>query len=295
MIQIVIHTLPYEIDQLEQTLIQLKRNSVKFEYSQDKFLVDVILNLNLVDWSKSKLDKNYFLNKFSNLEKLTQTWAKTQFVVDENQQILGCVSHRRKAFNETTADAIILLDTDIIFSDNLLYYFYYGVESLKEIENNFILCPQIPKGWDNSWDCLVNKNYLNRDDREYITRDPYQYGKTLEEVSINKISNFKFGGGWATLISTPLTKLIPIPESLGHYGLEDTYIMECAQKLKQKGIPVNQYVMNNELICEDHIFRFNNYKPYLHLINRQEEFRQIAYNNYSKEIKKFVSNLENQK
>lgn len=291
MIQIVIHTLPHEIDQLEQTLIQLKRNSIKFDSSRDKFLVDVVLNLNLVDWDKSKIDKNYFLNKFFYLEKFTQTWAKTQFIADEDQHILGCVSHRRKAFNETTSDALLLLDTDMIFGDNLLYYLYYGVESLKEIESNFILSPQIPKGWDNSWDCLVNKIYLDRNNREYLTRDPYQYGNTLGEVSIDKIENFKFGGGWATLISTPLTKLIPIPESLGHYGLEDTYIMECAQILKQKGIPVNQYILNNELICEDHMFRFNNYKSYLHLINKQEEFRQIAYANFQSEINKFKNKI----
>ena len=46
MIQIAIHTLPQEIDQLEQSLIRLKYNANHLDY---KILVDVVLNLNLVD------------------------------------------------------------------------------------------------------------------------------------------------------------------------------------------------------------------------------------------------------
>ncbi len=136
--------------------------------------------------------------------------------------------------------------------------------------------------------CGVNEKYLNRNDREYINRDPYEYGITLDEVIAEPINTFKFGGGWATLLSTPLVKTIPIPESLGHYGLEDTYIMNCCNILRQHGIEVIQFVLNNEIICEDHIFRFNPYKDCLVNQNRAKEFLEIAQNNYIKEINNFL-------
>lgn len=288
MIQISIHTLPHEIDQLEQTLIQLKRNSIKFESTHDKFLIDVVLNLNLVNWNDSLIPKQFFIDKFHNLEILTKTWAQTQFEIDEKNEILGCVSHRRRVFNETKADSIIMLDTDIIFTENLLYYIYYSNEQLKLTEENYILTPQIPNMWDNSWDCIVNEKYIGKNSRDYESRDPYLHNNTLGEISIKPINNFKFGGGWFTLISTPLAKLISIPESLGHYGLEDTYVMICAQYLKQTGVRVNQYVIENEIIAEDHLFRFNPYKSYIVVNDKMKEFRQDATNNFQKEIEKFI-------
>lgn len=295
MIQIVIHCLPHEIDQLEQTLIGLKRNSVKFDSTKDKFLLDVLLNLNLVDWGKSKIPKELFINKFNNLKKLTETWAQTQFEIEEKNQILGCVSHRRRAFNNSQNNSIIVLDTDIIFSENTLYYLYYSDKQLKQTEQNYVLTPQIPKMWDNSWDCLVNEKYLNRDCKEFLTRDPYLYYETLEEVKLKPIDSFKFGGGWFTLFSNNLTKLISIPESFGHYGMEDTYIMFCSQFLKQKGIKINQFVLENEIIAEDHyfLFRKNLYNNYLFIKDKQEEFRQNATVNFEKEIQNFIINNTN--
>lgn len=293
MIQIAIHVLPQEIDQLEQTLIQLKRNSTLFNSINDNFLVDVVLNLNLVDWNKSVIPKSFFINKFNQLEQLTKTWANTKFETNEDGTIQGCVSHRRKVFKETKSEAVLILDTDFIFSENLLYYMYHSWQHISSQNSNFIITPQIPKGWDASWDVLVNINYLANNDREYLTRDPYYYAKTLNEVSIKQLDNFKFGGGWATLISTPLIKMIQIPESLGHYGLEDTYIMLCASLLKHDGKDIKQYVIENEIICEDHIFRFNPYNNYLTLINKQEEFKKIANENFQKEIKKFGDSLKN--
>ena len=62
MIQILIHTLPHEIDQLEQLLIRLKYNS-NYLINDEKILVDVVLNCNLVDWNTSILPKSFFTNK----------------------------------------------------------------------------------------------------------------------------------------------------------------------------------------------------------------------------------------
>jgi hypothetical protein len=54
--------------------------------------------------------------------------------------------------------------------------------------------------------------------------------------------------------------------------------------LKQKGLDVTQYILENEIIVEDHLYRFNPYKNYLSTINKQEEFKKIAYENFEKEL-----------
>jgi len=285
MIQIAIHALPQEIDRLEEILIQLKNNSNHL-FLENNIIVDVILNLNLVEWNKSIIPKSFFINKFYNLEKLTQTWAKTKFEINEDGIIQGCVSHRRKITNETQADAVLLLDTDIIFSPTLLFHLFCSIDVLKNITPYYILTPQITPMWDNSWDVIVNDHFKN-DGIYFQNRDSYKYAQCLGEVNLKPINHFKFGGGWATLISTPLLKHIGIPESLGHYGLEDTYIMLCSQIMKQKGMNVTQFVLENEVISEDHLFRFNPYKDYISVIDKREEFKQIAHNNFQNEIDKF--------
>ena len=289
MLQIVIHTLPHEIDQLERILIDLKHNANQLN-ENDEILVDVVLNTNLVYWQTSQIRKAFFIDKFNQLEELTKTWAKTKFEVNEDDSIQGCVSHRRKAFKETEADALLILDTDIFFSNNLLYYIINAVNVLKKDQPYFILTPQTTPMWDNSWNVIVNDQYKN-DGIHFTKRDPYKHNKSLGNVTMSSIDGFKFGGGWATVISVPLAKKIAIPESLGHYGLEDTYIMYCSEMMKQKGIDVNQYILENEIIIEDHLFRFSPYKNYLSLIDKQEEFKQIANFHFKNELIKFGQSL----
>jgi len=288
MIQILIHVLPQEIDQLEQILIRLKYNS-NYLTSNEKILVDVVLNCNLIDWDNSILPKSFFVNKFNQLEQLTKTWANTKFEVNEDGSIQGCVSHRRKAINETESNALLILDTDIFFNNTLLFYISNAIGLIKDNSPYYILTPQTTPMWDNSWDPIVNNNFKN-DGIHFQSRDPYKFAQSLGDVNVKSINEFKFGGGWATVISTPLAKKIGIPESLGHYGLEDTYIMTCSQIMRQKGIDVVQYVLENEIIVEDHLFRFNPYKEYLTIINKQEEFKKIAHENFTNEINNFIKN-----
>ena len=287
MIQILIHVLPQEIDQLEQVLIRLKYNSNYL--TNEKILVDVVLNCNLIEWETSLLPKSFFINKFTQLEQLTKTWADTKFEVNDDGSIQGCVSHRRKSINETQSDALLILDTDIFFNNTLLFYISNAVELIKDNSPYYILTPQTTPMWDNSWDVIVNDNFKN-DGIHFRSSDPYKYAQSLGEINIKPINDFKFGGGWATVISTPLAKKIGIPDSLGHYGLEDTFIMHCSYIMKQYGVNVTQYVLENEIIVEDHLFRPNPYKDYLTIINKQEEFKKIAHENFQNEVNNFIKN-----
>ena len=153
----------------------------------------------------------------------------------------------------------------------------------------FVITPQFVKQWDNTWDSVTNKNYLNQPINYHLECDIYKEGlPQLEEVNVSQINTLKFAGGWFTLISKPLLNKIGIPESFGHYGLEDTFIMICGGLLSQKGENVSQFVLENLIIGENHKNRPNeSIKKYLSLKDRKEEFKQIAHSNWESEIKKF--------
>lgn len=285
--QIVIHLLPQEIDWFEWQIKQLKQGSYYLE-EDDKVIIDVTLNLNLVDWSKSQFPKQFFINKFKQIEKLCD-WSENQFIIDEENKCLGCDDKRRDSIRSTTSDNILYLDSDVIFKPELLKYM---IDSAKAIPNEYyIISPQIMKLWDDSWDCLVNSNYINLSpSQEYKNADPYLVILTQSsEISIKPINQFKFGGGWFNLLSTKLLKLTDMPDSFGPYGVDDTYVMICCDIMKQKGYNVQQYVLEGMIIAENIKYRWNPYNSLLSLINKQDEFRKQAETNLNIEINNFIT------
>ena len=291
MINILIHILPQEIDQLEQTLVQLKKNSKYVDGS--KFLVEVILNNNLTDWDNSILDKTYFINKLSKLEKLTKSWTKTNFWVSNNNEILGCTDQRRKAAREHNCDAFIFLDADIIFSDTLLYHFVESFNLIKNTHPNCIITPETTRIWDNTWDVITNEEALKEEasHSNYFNRDPYLTTGLMGEVNLKQIGTFKFAGGWATFISKQLAQRVDLPEALGPYYMDDTFIMQCCISGKQKGFIADQFILVNEVVIENNLFRFNHYENYIKNINRKDEFIKTSQDNFIPSVNKFLETL----
>jgi len=206
MINILIHILPQEIDQLEQTLIQLKRNS---KYVKDeKFLVEVVLNYNLTNWNKSKLDKNFFSKKLFRLESLTRSWAETNFWISENHEVVGCTDSHRLAGKIYTPDAFLWLDVDIVFSDTLLYNMVESYKLIKDTEKYFIITPETTRVWDTTWDIITNQDSIMEEasHKNYFNRDPYLTSGLKGETTLKKLDTFKFASGWATLLSNNLIK-----------------------------------------------------------------------------------------
>ncbi len=79
-----------------------------------------------------------------------------------------------------------------------------------------------------------------------------------------------------------------IPESFGHYGLEDTYVMWCCELMRQKGNIVSQFVLENLIVGEIHKNRTNNtIKKFISSKDRKLEFKKIAEDNFEKELNLF--------
>ena len=279
-----IFALPHEIDDLELTLIQLGK---AFQYvDSDNFILDVTLGVspNLTLWDSSELKLDYFKDKFIILQKKCW-WAKNKFFRLSEDKVQGCVSKRRQTWlDHKDVDYHIWLDTDIIFDERTLAY----IDNVsQQLDDESIITPEIVKVWDNSWDCLVNENFIKEPIDYQKTNNPFKDSGIKGDISVeNVICNWpnhptmKFAGGWFTCISRKLLDRVTVPESFGHYGLEDTFLMYACDKLKIG----TQYKIKNLVICENYLFRDNVYLTNrLASVSRKDEFLKIAQENFQKE------------
>ena len=183
--------------------------------------------------------------------------------------------------NSIKEDAFSTVYSDIIFDERTLAYIDSSIQSLYKDYPHSVVSPEIVKVWDNTWDCLVNEQYLNEPLDYQKTNDPFvDCGIKNGNIGIETINNtipnqprMKFAGGWFTCISKKLLDRITVPDSLGHYGLEDTFIMWGSEKLRIG----QQFKIKNLVVCENYKYRDNKHlSQFIASIDRREEFKQIA-------------------
>ena len=286
--QIVIHLLPHEIDWFEWQSKQFKLGST---YVDSNIIIDVTLNLNLVNWSMSTVPKEYYVKKFKYIETLWN-WAETKFDINEDGSCLGCDDKRRASIRNTNADNILYLDSDLIFRPETLSYVVSAASMIQE--DYYIISPQTVRMWDSSWDVITNARYLDTPAsmENYHANDPFEVIATdIQDIKLKRIDQFKFGGGWFNLLSSKLLKLTDIPDSFGPYGIDDLYVMICCDILKQKGIQINQYVLDGLVVIENFKYRSDYHKNFLSLIDNQEKYRIQAEANLKIELENFNKSI----
>ena len=283
MIKIVLHCLPHELDQVMWIIDQLKRSS---RYINPKdFILDFTLNVSEedIDWESSILTKDYCIEKFNLL------FNKSPFINDHKVSFIqtGCNSVRRKAIRKKdNSTHIVYLDTDLIFPDNILYYIKNSIPIIKE--KYHILTPQIFQLWDTSWDIISHPEYRNisRKQKQWL-KHPYQvFEHQPKDIKLEKTPYVKLGGGWMNVFSKNLLELIDIPDSLGHYGLDDTFVVDASNILKEKGYELEQYILNDIIVKEDRVYRSYSMEKFITLNNNQSKMRENSQKFYNLEIEK---------
>jgi hypothetical protein len=208
---------------------------------------------------------------------------------------MGAFQCKRYAHKEITdATHFIWLDTDIVFDDKILFYVENSIDAIESenITKKYVISPECVKIWDSTWDCLVNENFLNKKEGYCRTNNPYidagEYGDVSLEMVTNNVPGqprMKFGGGWFNCLSKALLDRVPLPESMGHYGPDDTYVMWASEKIIQKGEELYQFKLKNQVVCENYIYRDRtHYDLLIKRIDRKEEFRQQANTSFANEI-----------
>lgn len=288
----VIFVLPHELCELEKRLIALNQASKYVDGANYEFVISLGLSDYLVDWDASLVKRDFFITKFNNLKKLTEWANDATFQIRED--ILGVVQARRLAHLEKQdATHFIWLDTDIVFDERSLAYIENAISGIeKQKIEKYIITPEIVRYWDITWDCLVNEKYLDKELNFCRMCDPYIESGIKGDVSVEVVENtiynqpkFKFGGGWFVVLSKPVLDRIPIPESIGAYGLDDTFLMWGMDKLNSRGDSFYQFKLKNLVVCEDFIYRnFDEYDTLITRINRRDEFLAIAHKAFPNEL-----------
>jgi hypothetical protein len=289
-----IFCLPYEIDDLENTLNQLKKASYYIDKKID-WCLDVTMCLadDMVDWNHSSLPKKFFEDKLLKLLSTTDWCTKN---IQTSTEIKGCVSQRRFSLEKhREADYFIWLDTDIIFDERTLFYLEQGMKGTNKDFLNSIITPEIVRVWDNTWDCIVNEQFLDKPLDYQKTNDPYKDSGIKGDISVVPVNNsnspqsrFKFAGGWFTCISGKLLNRIGVPDSFAHYGYEDTFLMVGSEKLvREQNEQIHQFKIKNLVVCENYKYRGHyHYLNSLSVYDRREEFKKISHDNFLPELKK---------
>ena len=286
--------MPHELDDLERVLVDLNKASQYIKGENYSFYISLSVSDYLIDWSTSKVDKQFFIDRFNSLKPLTN-WAGSS-VMQIREEIMGAFQCKRYAHKEITdATHFIWLDTDICFDDRILHYMESGIDMVEDskIEKYFIT-PEIVKYWDTTWDCLVNENFMNHPLDYCKTNNPFVDSGEIGDVKLEIVTNdivgqpkTKFGAGWFTLLSKSLLDRIPLPESMGAYGPDDTFLMWGIEKLNQKGENIYQFKLKNYIVCENYIYRDRkHYDSLVSRIDRKEEFKKTAYSVFQNEIDK---------
>ena len=292
-----IHISPYEIDNYQTFIHQLRRN---LNHVEDEIIFSPYLNLStyFYDWRNSKLKSDYFVNRFNELNNIVKDKCELDSTVNYDNKILGAFSYKTMFLEQykDKVDAFIWFDSDMIFPDNTIAMLVAAHKSSET--KHCIITPQIHRLWDKTWDILVNKDYINipASHDNYFGFDGYSLYKRDDEdyfLDENK-QRFKFASGWCNLLSAELFRdLINFTYDLGHYGPDDTFIMNLLDYYKfNLDIDINQYILKNVVVTENYKHSLNQYKDYITKninIKTKEEFTSDTIKAVDKRLNKIIN------
>ncbi len=286
--KITCHLMPWELDFALLSFTQLKKSKYHLN-SNDTVYIDVTLNLSnyIFDWSSSKLPKEFFIDKFTSLQPLLNDY-KCRFNIYTGDEIYGGLNTMLYA-TEPHIDHYMVLNPDMYFTEHLLCML---IESSKVIKNRFfIITPQIPKLWDNTWDIISNYHYNNISYQDHNKIDIYDvrnYMKTNDlEVKLSSINKFKFAG-WMDLYNKETWENFIVQDGWQGYGGCDYYAMLLCNTAKVNGVDIQQYVLENQITTEYNYGHMNStgytnyYKKFVALkdIPNQREYFNSKLNEY---------------
>jgi len=285
--KVVIQVFPMvnEIDYLERTLLLLKQASIYIDKEKFHIILDITLPVSdyLTDWDNSILKQDYFINKFKNLEKYANWCDEYYFNIDD--KVKGCVDCCiNNIYKYSEVDDMIWLDIDIIFNPFTLNLILESSLEIKPKQSNYIITPEYVKLWDNSWNILVNDNFINESYGYEKINDPIIDTTIIcEDISLESLTTYKWGGAWFTLYSKKLLDYIQFPKDIEGYSPIDTFIMKCCKYIPN----VTQYKMKNLVVAEDYRYLDRTlYNNYLKSINRKQDLFQIGWD-------KMINHLQN--
>ena len=282
---ITIHLFPHELEEYKRIVDNLNVSMFNIQKNQVKLYVCLNMNPEIINCTGET--RRQIVEAFYNTNKKLVIQHEENVNTDTN--FYGVNEQRRYTINQSSDDDLIInLDCDIYFHPNLLRTMIKFSDELLIKNKMYIITPECVRLWDSTWDCLVNAQFKNNLLGFYKKANPSEITKKIYgDISLNKINQFKWGGGWFTGISARLAKLIGIPKSFKGYGPDDTFMMKCCEILRNKKYKLDQYVISGMVICENQKYT-NNRDMFKENIPK---FRNECNKNFSNEIDIFSKKL----
>jgi hypothetical protein len=295
------HLMPWELDYSLLHLLQLKKAS-QYLLPGDTIHFDIALNLSsyIIDWEKSKLPKQFFIDKFEVLCKQIDWTDKVRPYIYDEDKLWGHLDFQRDVTVEPNIDYYIVTCPDMWFHEHLLYYL---IEYAKKIKSKyFMIAPETHKLWDKTWDELVNKNYKDIPYSEWNKSNIIDIQNTInksDEPFLKKANNFKWAG-WFDLYSKDFVEeLIPTFEDWKGYGPIDFFSMIVSDIATQNGAIVEEYILQNQIVCEYHPnkegYNFSDYYKNLLVLNKIENQRQTIESKFPYYIEQWIQYAKTKK
>lgn len=272
-IKIITHLMPWEVD---DAILSFDKFGQAYYYlnSNDTVYYETCLNLSsyFIDWNKSKLSKEFFIDKY-NYACAALSKYNTKHNIYDGDELYGHLDLQRTVV-EPHINFYISACPDTYFHTHLLHYLIAIAKQLND--KYFLITPEISQVWDNSWDILVNKNRKFIDYSTWENQDINDVIHTMENKTdtpyVEKINQYKWAG-WFDLYSKSFyEQLVPISSDWHGYGPWDLFGMTVCNIARQyHNTNIQQYVLRNQIIFDRKIGAYKNtitpaiYKKYLHL------------------------------
>ena len=242
--------MPWEIDYALTTFSQLNKSKYYLP-SNLEIKIRTTLNLShyIIDWDKSQLPKDFFIDKYHTLSMILNKYDHKSTIYD-GPDLYGHLDAQKQAYKEDS-DYYIGICPDIYFSKHLLSYIIQAAQQIKN--ESFYLTPQICTLWDKSWDIITNNNIgvLGHEqwiDRDIFDIDYYLHNNVNEPIQLQPINTHKWAG-WFDLYNRKFVeKLGNIPNEWSGYGAWDVYTMSVSNIAKHIGYDFQQYLLTGLII-----------------------------------------------
>jgi hypothetical protein len=134
--------MPWELDYALLSFTQLKKSKYYLD-EKDKVYIDITLNLSsyIINWEKSRIPKDFFINKFKSLQPLLKDYI-CRFKIYDDNKLFGGLDNQLLS-TEDHIDGYTVLNPDMYFSENLLSLLIEGSKSV--FNKYFTITPQNSK------------------------------------------------------------------------------------------------------------------------------------------------------
>ena len=291
--------MPYEIDYALLSYAQLKKS--KYHIPDDvEIEIDTVMNCSnyLIDWDKTRLPKEFFTQKFNDLEILLKDY-KVNSKIYEGDECYGLLDMQRDSYCD--ADYYINITPDMYFSEHLLALM---IESTKVIKNKYyVVTPEIHKMWDHTWDEITNQRYMDVPYAEWNSTDVYDIRHHMKtddaEVRLEPTQRSKWAW-WLDLYNKAFYEdFAPVQDDWFGYGPWDWWSLMLTEHAKEKGVDFQEYVLRGQTIFEYPIGSLKGkgfvsyHKDFMHLRGNAPQQRERFEANMGLYLERGIKHLQN--